>query len=390
MGSLDIASKKNHSFGEEMRIVHIAPFYHPVVGGVEDVVKHVAEYMASRGCDVYVITYNRLRRGGIGSLPREEVVNGVKVTRLRPRITWSDGSYSPELLEVIKALKPDIVHVHVWRHPHVFQVAKLKNSMGFKTILHGHAPFHRFNQLGVVTWVYHRLVDVLGRDYLKNYDVYIALTKYESEIISRLGFNRDRIMIVPNGIDEDKCNVNFNHKAENQVLYLGRISRSKNLTLLVKSMRHVIKEIRNVRLILAGSDEGLVKKLIAYARKHNINIQYLGEVYGEQKHKLYLESTIYALPSYYEAFGITLLEAETHGTPPVITGSGGQVEVAPPGLVSLWAKPMPEKYGEAIITLLVNESLRKGLGLQAREWAQQYLWSRILPRYEKLYRELGF
>jgi glycosyltransferase involved in cell wall biosynthesis len=52
-------------------------------------------------------------------------------------------------------------------------------------------------------------------------------------------------------------------------------------------------------------------------------------------------------------------EAGIHGTPSVITGNGGQVEVAPPGLVSLWAEPRPEKYGEAILTLLTDKSLRK-------------------------------
>ncbi|WP_162008573.1 hypothetical protein [Vulcanisaeta thermophila] len=31
-----------------MRIVHVAPLYHPVIGGIEEVMKKVAEYMASR------------------------------------------------------------------------------------------------------------------------------------------------------------------------------------------------------------------------------------------------------------------------------------------------------------------------------------------------------
>jgi len=371
-----------------MKIVHVAPFYHPVVGGVEEVVRHIAEYMAGRGYDVYVITYNRLRRGGIGSLPKEEVINNVKVIRLKPRIIWSYGSYSPELPEVIKILKPDIVHIHVWRHPHVFQVAKLKKEVGFKAVLHGHAPFHRFSQLGVVTWIYHRFVDSLGRNFLKSFDLYVALTRYERRIVSKLGFNEDGIIIIPNGIDEDNCNINFNSKAENQILYLGRIDRSKNLTLLIKSMRYVSEKIKNTKLILAGTDEGLVENLIDYARRHNINVQYLGEVYGGFKHKLYLESKIYVLPSLYEAFGITLLEAGIHGTPSVITGSGGQIEVAPPGLASLWAEPKPKKYGEAITVLLTDETLNKRLGLQARRWAQQFTWNKILPRYEELYRRL--
>jgi len=59
-----------------MRIIHIAPFYMPVIGGVEEVVKRVAEYTASRGYEIYVITYNRLRNGGVGLLTKEEEING--------------------------------------------------------------------------------------------------------------------------------------------------------------------------------------------------------------------------------------------------------------------------------------------------------------------------
>jgi len=47
-----------------VRIVHITPFYTPVVGGVEEVVRRIAEYMMLRGYEVFVVTYNRLRSSG--------------------------------------------------------------------------------------------------------------------------------------------------------------------------------------------------------------------------------------------------------------------------------------------------------------------------------------
>jgi len=102
-----------------MRIAHIAPFYAPVIGGVKEVVKRVAEYTASKGHETYVITYNRLRNSGLGLLTREEEINGVHVIRLKPDLTWSHGTYSSELPQAVKSLKPDVVHVHAWRHPHV-------------------------------------------------------------------------------------------------------------------------------------------------------------------------------------------------------------------------------------------------------------------------------
>ena len=74
-----------------MRIVQVAPFYTPVIGGVEEVVRRIAEYTAAQGHDVYVVTYNRLRIGGTGKLPNEEKINGVHFVRLNTKQVWSNG-----------------------------------------------------------------------------------------------------------------------------------------------------------------------------------------------------------------------------------------------------------------------------------------------------------
>jgi glycosyltransferase involved in cell wall biosynthesis len=372
-----------------MRIAHVATFYGPVIGGVEEVVKRVAEYLVMRGYDVYVTTYNRLRHGGIGSLPRYENINGVHVIRLRPDFTWSHGSYSSELPTVLRELKPDIVHVHVWRHPHVFQVAKLKRRLGFKAVLHGHAPFHKLSQLDPVTWLYHRFVDMFLVNYLKLYDVYIALTPHEAGKVVQLGLEKSKVIIIPNGISEDSCRKDgVTDRDEGLVLYLGRVSKAKNIGLLVKAMIFVSKAVSKAYLVLAGPDEGVVENVIEFARRRNIRLQYLGSVSEAVKHKLYLKSYVYAFPSLYEPFGITLLEAAQHGLPSVITGFGGQLYAAPPNIASVWAKPNPVDYAQGIVELLIDKNLWRRISETAVKWSQSFLWSRILPKYEKLYNDL--
>ena len=372
-----------------MRVVHVAPFYEPVVGGVEEVVKRVAEFLAMRGYDVFVVTYNRLRQGGAGSLPMYENIDGVHVIRLRPDFTWSHGSYSSELPAVLRELRPDIVHVHVWRHPYVFQVAKLKRRLGFKAVLHGHAPFHKLSQLGLVTWLYHRFVDTFLINYLKLYDAYIALTPYEAEKAVQLGLKKDKAIIISNGVSEDNCRKDdATDRDESVVLYLGRLSKAKNIDLLVKAMVFVSKAVSKASLVLAGPDEGIAKSLIEFARKRNIRLQYLSLVPEAVKHELYLKSYVYAFPSLYEPFGITLLEAAQHGLPSVITGFGGQLYSAPPNIASVWAKPNPLDYAQGIIELLADKNLWRKISENAMKWSQNFLWSRILPKYEKLYNDL--
>ena len=372
-----------------MRIVHIAPFYMPVIGGVEEVVKKITEYLTTRGYEVHVITYNRLRHGGIGSLARYEDINGVHVIRLKPDFAWSHGSYSSELSTLLRELRPNIVHVHGWRHPHVFQVAKLKKRLGFKAILHGHAPFHKLCQLDLVTWLYHRFTDTFLAGNLRLYDVYIALTRYEAEKVTQLGLEKSRVIIIPNGIENDECRRDYTaYRDKGQVLYLGRISKAKNIDLLVKAMAFVTKEVDETTLILSGPDEGIVENLVKYARKKNIRLRYLGVVSESMKHKLYLESYVYAFPPLYEPFGITLLEAAQHGLPSIITGYGGQYYVAPPNIASVWAKPSPLDYAQRIIELLTDTNLWKNLSESSVKWSLNFLWNKILPKYEKLYNDL--
>lgn len=69
-----------------MRIVHVAPFYHPVIGGVEEVVKRIADVTASKGAEVHVLTYNGLRTSCMGSLSRGGPINNVHVARLMPNV----------------------------------------------------------------------------------------------------------------------------------------------------------------------------------------------------------------------------------------------------------------------------------------------------------------
>jgi len=366
-----------------MRIVHVAPFYHPVIGGVEEVAKRIADYMAFKGAEVHVLTYNRLRTGGIGSLSREESINNVHVVRLKPDVVWSHGTSSAELPEMLRRLRPDLVHVHVWRHPHVFQVAKLKEELGFRAVLHSHAPFHKFSQLGLVTWLYHKAVDWLMKKALRRYDSIIALTPHERSIlVEKLDAQEEKVFVIPNGIDDGLVNSDGNSvKKDHILLYLGRISRAKNVDLLVKAMMYVKKEVSNAQLVLAGPDEGLGANL----KEQEVDLQYLGMVSESEKGKLYHECTVFAHPALYEPFGITLLEAQAFGKPCVITGEGGQVYAAPPGITSLHAKPNPKNFGEAISLLLNDGGLYEKLSVNAKDWASRHSWSNILPKYDEVY-----
>ncbi len=383
-----------------MRIVHVTPFYHPVIGGAENVVKQICEYLVRQGFDVYAITYNRLRNGGIGKLPPEEEINGVKVVRLRPKLVHSHGSLSPELPKVIEKLQPDIVHVHVWRHPHVFQVAKLKRRLNFRAILHLHDPFYSIRQVGVATHLYYLVVDLSLRRVLHRYDAVVTLTPLGKHVArKKFRVPQNRVVTIPPTLEDYVFYKALHLKprprppGKEDVTYIvsvGRVSREKKFEMLVKTMA-LLRERRRcgIKTYIVGLINDFAPvKLAQRLGLLNKQVIFMGKVSEEAKLSLYSRGHIYVHTSPYEGFGIALIEAQAFALPCVITGLGGQLFAAPPGVSSLRVSLDPEGIARAIVKLIDNTRLWNLLSSGARRVASRYLASRILPRYKKLYEQI--
>ena len=375
-----------------MKIAHVTPFYYPVIGGVENVVEKVAEFMVSRGHDVYVITYNRLRKGGERSLPWHEIINNVQVIRVKPDFTWSHGTYSSEISKVLTELRPDIVHVHVWRHPHVFQIAKLRKKSNFKAILQPHGPFHTLQQLGTITWFYHKIVDSVPyfRYIMRDYEKIVALTHIEQEILQRkFHIQSDKITIIPNFVTDDfivEAKRYLNRNREPVVLYLGRLCKEKNVNLLIQVARQLSSEAPDVKIVIAGPAESRKYEMLLNTMK---NVVYVGPVYDiAEKVRLYTKAKVFISTSIYESFLTALLEAQACGSPCVITGFGGQLCAAPPNISSLWAPPDAVKFTRTILSLMKDEGLYFKLKEGGLKWAKLHQESKILPMYELMYNSI--
>ena len=352
---------------------------------MENVVQKLAEYMASLGHESYVVTYNRLRRQGKMELPTREVINGVNVIRIKPDFAWAHGSYSKELPDVIREIDPDVLHVHGWRHPLVFQVARLKKRMQFKAIIHTHAPFHSLNQLGFVVWLYHRSIDRFMANSLAEFDAVVALTPFERDVlVERLKVPREKITCIPNGLDDDFERYSNSFKTrEHTVLYMGALSRLKNVQLLADSMGRVISKVPDARLILAGEDQGALSNVMR--NEKSASFEYVGVVKDTERYKTLGTAQVFVHPCLYEAFGISLIEAQSLGKPCVITGEGGQLYSAPVMKTSLHAEPNPTDFGDKIVKLLTNSTLYDELSQNATSWAFEHRWSKLLPKYDALY-----
>jgi len=111
-----------------MRIVHIHPHYWPVVGGLENVVRALAEGMAKLGHEIHVITSTY----GAHGRPREEEINGVQVHRVKSiRIVYADLTY-PLCIPNAILKDADVIHGHTQNSLFALKLVKEAKNTGLK------------------------------------------------------------------------------------------------------------------------------------------------------------------------------------------------------------------------------------------------------------------
>ncbi len=127
-----------------MRIAQVCPRYSPYIGGVETHVEEISKRLVRMGHEVTVISTDPS-----GKLPKEEVIDGVKVLRF-PAFAPGDAYYmSPSLRSYVKkAGEFDIVHAHGY---HAFPAYFASFTKAPKFIFtphyhgHGHTPLEGFS-----------------------------------------------------------------------------------------------------------------------------------------------------------------------------------------------------------------------------------------------------
>ena len=168
-------------------------------------------------------------------------------------------------------------------------------------------------------------------------------------------------------------------KIENiKLLYVGRISRLKQIEVAINSM--VVLKSNNIecRLNIVGP----ISDLTYYDELKNLvikldlidNVNFIGSVKQEQLVSFYQDADVVLLPSKHESFGMVITEAMACGTPAIsLVGSGGPEEIIENGFDG-FVVPR-ENYRDTVLKLLSDESLLGELSKNAlvsveNKWSQ--------------------
>lgn len=223
----------------------------------------------------------------------------------------------------------------------------------------------------------------------------------EREGASRLKL-RPRPIVEPNGVDLEAYRdlpargafrTRFAIDAKVQLLlFLGRIHQIKGLDLLIPAFASTLAswsgDAKPV-LVLAGPNRNeyraVIERMIS-AHRIDENVIWAGMLQGQEKVQAYVDSDLFALPSYHENFGIVVAEAMAAGLPVIVSDRVNldrDVLAAGAGAVV----PMQvESIANVLREWLVESATRLAAGKAGREYAfRAFSWMAIAQRWQEHY-----
>lgn len=214
--------------------------------------------------------------------------------------------------------------------------------------------------------------------------------------LAELGIRRDRIHVIHNGVDADR----FRPPADGtslaapsevvspRVLFVGRFTMHKGIGTMIGAIPRVLKAVPEVRFQFTGRLPAQFHDWFAQMGEAREHLDFLGYVPEERLPVLYSEATVAVVPSLYDSFPFSVLEAMAAGAPIVASRVGGIPEAIADGEEGVLVAPgSPEALANAIIGLLNDPERRRRLGARARERATtEFTWAKAARTTLEMYR----
>jgi glycosyltransferase involved in cell wall biosynthesis len=368
-----------------VRILHIYKDYYPVLGGIENHVRLLAEAQAARGHCVTVLVTNP---AGIRTTVIDE--NRVRVLRAGRLATVASTPLSVSLPWQLLRQDPDIVHVHL-PYP-VGDASQWLLRRGRHTVVTYHSDIVRQKSLL-------RFYAPLLRRSLARADCVLATSPRYIGSSPFLQPIAGKCMVVPLGIevahfaeaDREKVAQIRGLYGTPLVLFVGQLRYYKGVEFLVRAMAHASGTLVLVGRITPAHQAQLVE--LAQTMGVAERVFLVGQRDDAELPAYYHAADVFALPSIErsEAFGVVQIEAMAAGLPVISTELGtGTSYVNQDGVTGCVVPPADvAALAAALNRLLSNPELRAHMGTAARaraasEFTVQVMTDRVLAVYEGL------
>lgn len=226
----------------------------------------------------------------------------------------------------------------------------------------------------------------------------IAVSEYtKKDIVEHLRVLPDKITVIYEAVskdfypDIDPAYVERALGVKKYVLYAGQLQPRKNALNLLKAWSIVGKKFPEYKLVLVGMvrDSEYHAALTEAIKQGDIagSVVFAGSVTNEVLRKLYSNARCFAYPSFFEGFGLPLLEAMQCGTPVITSNTSSLPEVV--GEAGLLVDPTkPEDIAEALERVLSDDALHKDLASRAILQAKKFSWQKAAEQTLAVYKKV--
>ena len=402
-----------------MKILHVAHFFYPCLsaGGVVNASYQIASNQ-SKDNDVKVISSDSCKERLKFPNGRYDVeVDGIKVdyfrnlsNRFKLKTMLDTPLVAP--FKIRKDIKEyDIVHIHEHRQTLAILASYFARKNNIPYIVQAHGSVLPFFQKEGLKNLFDK---VFGFKMLHNASCVFALTEVEKEQYLKMGVDEEKIEIVPLGINleeyenlpsfgkfRSKFSIGENDKL---ILFVGRIHEIKGLDLLIDAFNDLISQNDRenvgensledidsscIRLAIVGPDDGYLAKLEEKIKEYSLeeNVIITGPLYNEEKQEALVDCDLFVMPSKYESFTTSGLEAMACSKPLVLT-KNNHIHDWVDGNVGLACEDDKDSLRQAIEKILFDEGMslifaENGKKLIKEKYNWDIINSQILEIYKR-------
>lgn len=241
--------------------------------------------------------------------------------------------------------------------------------------------------------------DIMWRYLVWFYDQMDAIfvpSKATAQELTDHGVSASKIRRMPRGVDCEEFHPKnrtqgfletaFGVPAGLRLLYTGRVSKEKNLTLLENAFKKLCSTRNDVQLIVVG--EG------PYWDEMRLNLKgfpayFTGYLAGEKLHRAFASCDLFVFPSLTDTFGNVVLEAQASGLPVIVSDQGGPSENMLEGQTGLVIKGLSaNELANSIYQLLDRPQKLAEMGVTARRYAETRSLNDALHKIWRMYEEI--
>ncbi len=291
------------------------------------------------------------------------------------------SNYAIVASHISRQYKFDIIHAHDWLTYPAGMAAKY--ASGKPLVIHVHATDFDRSGGSVNPGVY----DIEKRG-MEAADRIIAVSNLtRNTIINNYGIQPEKVFTVYNAVEpfEGSLECDYCNRTNDRIVtFLGRVTLQKGPEYFIEAAHLVLKHMKNVRFVMAGSGELLVRSIHRVAQlRIGDKFHFTGFLRGDEVKRMFAASDVYVMPSVSEPFGISPLEALQSNVPVIISRQSGVSEILKHAIkIDFWDV---HAMADAIYAILNYQGLSNYFRKHGKNEVDNLKWENTAAKVRDIY-----